>query len=438
MMTAVRSKWCLLVAGAGAVAVAATAGAAEVVRLRVADTIQPVSQRYIERGLEEADARGAELTVIELDTPGGLVDSTRKITTAITSSRTPVAVFVAPGGSRAASAGFYILISADLAVMAPGTNTGAASPVTGQGEEAGETLKKKMFEDSAAMVRSLAEARGRNVEKAVATVTEATSYTAEEALEEGLIDFIAQDLDELLKTADGREVRRFDGETEVLELAEPQLVELPMNSAERFLSVLANPNIAYLLMALGMLGIYVEVTHPGGIFPGVVGVIAILLALYSLSVLPVNLAGVALIVFAMVLFLLEVKVASYGLLTIGGVVAFVLGSLMLFDAPIPDLRVSLGVVLPTAILVALVTLFLLTRVVRAHASRVMTGVEGIVGEEGEVLIALSPQGTVAVHGEYWDARSPAGEVPRGARVRVVSVDGRRLVVEPVGGDAEGR
>ncbi len=422
-----------------ALAAALPAAAGEVVVLHLDDTIQPVSQRYIERGLAEAARRDANLLVLQLDTPGGLIDTTRKITSAITASPVPVVVYVAPSGARAASAGFFILLSADVAAMAPGTHTGAASPVGGQGEDLGDTLKKKMFNDTSAMVRSLAEGRGRNVEKAIAAVMEASSYTAEEALEAGLIDLIVKNLDDLLKTLDGREVKRFDGRTVKLELAGAVVVPLERTSAERFLSVLANPNIAYLLMALGMLGIYVEITHPGGVLPGVVGVIAMLLALYSLSVLPVNLTGVALIVFAMVLFLLEVKITSYGLLTAGGVISFVLGSLMLFDSPIPDMRVSLGVILPTALAVAGITIFLLTRVARAHRAPVMTGKEGLVGEVGQVLVELAPQGKIAIHGEYWDARTEsAAALPRGARVRVVAVGAHDLVVEPADDDAAGR
>ncbi len=422
-----------------ALAVVASANAGEIIHLQLDDTIQPVSQRYIERGLAEAARRDATLLVLQLDTPGGLIDTTRKITSAITGSPVPVVVFVAPGGARAASAGFFILISADVAAMAPGTNTGAASPVGGKGEDLGDTLKKKVFNDTSAMVRSLAEARGRNVDKAIEAVMEASSFTADEALKDGLIDLIAKDLDDLIHQLDGREIKRFDGSTLRLELADAVIVPLERTPAERFLSVLANPNIAYLLMALGMLGIYVEITHPGGVLPGVVGVIAMLLALYSLSVLPVNMAGVALIVVALVLFVLEVKITSYGLLTAGGVASFVLGSLLLFDSPIPDMRVSLGVILPTALVVAGITIFLLTRVARAHRAPVMTGKEGLIGEVGRVLVELAPQGKIAIHGEYWDARTDAAApLLRGALVRVVAVGEHDLLVEPADGGTAGR
>jgi membrane-bound serine protease (ClpP class) len=417
--------------------VAAAVPAAEVVQLRVDDTIQPASQRYIERVLSEAEAMEADLVVLELDTPGGLLDTTRDITTAITESRVPVVVFVSPGGARAASAGFFILLAADIAAMTPGTNTGAAHPVSGQGQDLGEDIRDKATNDAAAMIRAIASQRGRNVEESVKAVTESTSYTAEEALEADLVDLVAGNLDELLNELDGREITRFDDTVTVLDLAERTVVVIEPTSAERFLSVLANPNIAYLLMALGMLGIYVEVTHPGAIFPGVVGVISILLALYSLSVLPVNLAGIALIMVALVLFLLEVKIVSYGLLTIAGIISFVIGSLMLFDAPIPDMRVSLGVVLPTALLLAAVAVFLLSRVVQLHRRRPVTGEEGLVGKIGHTLSALDPYGKVKVHGEYWDARSTGAPVAERAEVRVVAVSGRRIDVEPVGGAEEG-
>jgi len=409
----------------------------EVVRMRVEDTIQPASQQFIERVLAEAAERGAALVVMELDTPGGLVDTTRDITTAITTSPVPVVVFVNPPGARAASAGFFILISADVAAMAPGTNTGAAHPVGGQGENLPEDVRDKVTNDAAAMVRSLAAQRGRNPETAERTVIESISLTAEEALEEGLIDLIATDINDLLEQLNGLEVTRFSGGVETLDIDEPQMVEIEPTFAERLLSVLANPNIAYLLMALGALGLYVEITHPGGILPGVVGVIFMLLGLYSVSVLPVSWAGVALIFVALMLFILEVKVTSYGLLTVGGVISFVLGSLMLFDGPIPAMRVSMGVVLPTAVVVAVLIGFLLSRVLKAHRQRPMTGYEGMIGEVGRTIGDLAPNGKVAVHGEYWDGRSVGGAIAAGSIVRVVAVHDRRIDVVAEGDGEEG-
>ena len=416
---------------------AASASGGEVVRMRVKDTIQPASQQFIERVIEEAADRGAALVVMELDTPGGLIDTTRDITTTITTSSVPVVVFVYPPGARAASAGFFILMSADVAAMAPGTNTGAAHPVGGQGENLPEDVREKITNDAAAMVRSLAEQRGRDAETAERTVKESISLTAEEALDEGLIDLIATDIDDLLEKLNGREVKRFSGDVETLKLDEPQIVEVESTFAERLFSVLANPNIAYLLMALGALGLYVEITHPGGILPGVVGVIFLLLGLYSVSVLPVSWAGVALIFVALMLFILEVKVTSYGLLTVGGVISFVLGSLMLFNGPIPAMRVSMGVVLPMAVLVSVLTGFLLTRVLRVHRQRPITGYEGMIGDVGRAIGDLAPDGKVAVHGEYWDGRSVGGTITAGSSVRVVAVHDRRVDVVAEGDGEEG-
>lgn len=421
-----------LLAGLGSLA-----DAADVVRFRVEDTIQPASQRFIERALAEAELRDAKLVVMELDTPGGLLDATRKITTAITGSSVPVVVWVAPAGARAASAGFFILMSADVAAMAPGTNTGAAHPVGGQGENLPEDVRDKATRDAAAMIKSFAEQRGRPIDKAIAAVEESASYTAEEALSLGLIDLIASDFDDLLAQLEGTELTRFDDTVSVVEIGEPAIHEIQPSFADRLFSVLANPNVAYLLMALGALGLYVEITHPGGILPGIIGVVFLLLGLYSISVLPISWAGVALIFVALVLFLLEVKVASYGLLTISGLICFVLGSLMLFDTPIPDMRVSLGVVLPTAIVLAGLTAFLFSRVLRTHRLRPLTGEEGLVGEVGTALSDLAPMGTVRVHGEYWDARAAAGSIVAGTRVRVLAVGSKRIDVEPAAEAAEG-
>jgi membrane-bound serine protease (ClpP class) len=409
----------------------------EVVRMRVEDTIQPASQQYIERVLLEASERRASVVVMELDTPGGLVDTTRDITSAIMTSSVPVVVFVSPSGARAASAGFFILLSADVAVMAPGTNTGAAHPVGGQGENLPEDVRDKVTNDVAAMVRSLADQRGRNPETAEQAVRDSISLTADEALEENLIDFIAADFNDLLEQLEGLEVTRPGGENEILTLEDPSVYEVEPTFAEQLFSVLANPNIAYLLMALGALGLYVEISHPGGILPGVVGVIFLLLGLYSVSVLPVSWAGVALIFVALMLFILEVKVTSYGLLTVGGVISFVLGSLMLFDGPIPAMRVSAGVVLPTAVVVASLTGFLLSRVLKAYKQQPMTGREGLVGEIGRVIGDLDPDGKIAVHGEYWDARSVGGTVAVGGKVRVVEVHDRLLDVAAFDDNSKG-
>jgi len=432
-----RAPHAIIVALVALVAVASAASAAEVITFRFDDNVHPASQAFLERCLDEAAVRGADLVVMELDTPGGLVDATREITSAITGSPVPVVVWVTPAGARAASAGFFILMASDVAAMAPGTNTGAATPVLvpmvpSQGDtEPSEEMKAKITNDTAAMLRSIVSTRGRNVDLAVKAVTEALSFTAEEAHAENLIDLVAGTRTELLDALDGREIRRFDGSTVVLDLSERDVVALEPTRLERFQSVLASPLVAFLLMAAAAIGIYTEITNPGAIVPGVVGVIALLLFLYSSSVLPVNWIGIVLIGTALVLFALEVKVTSYGLLTVAGLACFVLGSVLLFDAPIPEMRLRLSVILPTAIVIATVVGFMLSRVVAAHRRRPTSGREGLVGEVGQVLHDLVPRGKVLVHGEYWDAVTTGAEAPRGASVRVVTVEDRRLRVEPI-------
>ncbi len=402
-----------------------------VVILTLSDSIQPASLRYLERGLEVADSSGAELTIIDLNTPGGLLTSLRQMTTAITTARRPVVVYVTPTGAQAASAGFFLLMAADVAAMAPGTNAGAAHPVGSEGSELTKTMAEKVTNDAAALVRSLATQRGRSSEWAEKAVRESLSYTEREAVEKKLIDVVANDRAELLKWLNGRTVKRFDGRSETLDTSAPETVAVDPNAGDRLLSVIAHPNIAYLLLLLGVVGIYFELSHPGVVLPGVLGGVALLLALFALSVLPVNYVGVLLILLGIAFFVLEVKVASYGLLTVAGLVSFVLGSLMLVRSPFPALRVGLAVVLPTAVAVAFVVIFLLSRVLRSHRQRPITGAEGLLGEIGEVAAALEPDGKVFVHGEYWDAhaRSP---LRVGEQVRVVRVDGKHLEVEPAG------
>ncbi len=421
----------IVVSVAWAIVVAEAAGAGkDVVSLRLEDTVQPASQAFLTRALEEAERLGAVLVVVELDTPGGLLDSTRGMTTAITSCAVPVAVYVAPAGARAASAGFFLLMAADVAAMAPGTNTGAAHPVSSFGE-APEEMLDKATNDAAAMIRSFAEVRGRNVELAMTAVTESTSFTAEEALRDNLIDLVADSPVDLLEQLNGFEVVRMDGSSVILDLAEPRLTRIEPTTKERMLSLLANPNLVFILFVLAGFGIYTELTNPGGILPGVVGVVALLLFLYATQVLPVNWLGVGLIVVGVIMLVLEVKVASYGLLTAGGVTAFVLGALLLFDTPIPAMRVDLWLVLPTALFLALVVGFLLQRVIAAHRERPVTGSDGLVGEVGEVRGVTDRSCTVLVHGEYWQAQCPVQTVTEGSRVRVTKVDGMTLFVEPL-------
>lgn len=407
-----------------------------VVILTLSDSIQPASLRYLERGLEVADSSGASATIIELNTPGGLLTSLRQMTTAITAARRPVVVYVTPAGAQAASAGFFLLMAADVAAMAPGTNAGAAHPVGGEGAELAKTIAEKVTNDAAALVRSLATQRGRSAEWAEKAVRDSTSYTEREALEKKLIDVVSNDRGDLLKWLDGRTVKRFDGRSEKVETTAAEVVVVAPNTGDKLLSVIAHPNIAYLLMLLGLVGIYFELSHPGAILPGVLGGVALLLALFALSVLPVNYVGVLLILLGISFFVLEVKVVSYGLLTVAGLVSFIFGSLMLIRSPFPALRVGLAVVLPTALAVAFVVIFLLARVLRSYRRQPLTGAKGLVGEFGEAAVALEPSGKVFVHGEYWEAISRA-PIPKGARVRVVKVVGLLLEVEPAWGESLG-
>lgn len=401
-----------------------------VVVLRLDGAIQPASLRYLERGLAEARERGAELVIVELDTPGGLVVSLREMTTALMGSDVPVVVYVAPTGARAASAGFFLLIAADVAAMAPGTNTGAAHPEPlGNRESVSDTALEKASNDAAAFARSIAAARGRPVEWAEKAVTESRSFSDHEAREKGLIDVVASGRAELLRALDGKEVRRFDGRTEVLSLRAPEVQVLGLTSAERFLMFIADPNIAYLLLLLGMIGIAAEVFSPGLVVPGIIGGLSMLLALYALSVLPVSVVGAALLLAGLAFFVVEAFVTSYGLLTVGGVISFVLGSIMLIDSPLPTARVSVWLIVPAAALLGAVLVFIATRAMRVRRMQPLGGLEDLLGEECEAVTSLEPEGRVFVRGEYWSAVAPT-YVPRGARVRVRAVSGRRLEVDP--------
>ena len=414
-------------------AVPAAAGQ-RVVVLTLEDTIQPASVRYLQRGIEAADRSGAEVTIIDLNTPGGLLTSLRQMTTAITQAKRPVVVYVTPSGAQAASAGFFLLIAADVAAMAPGTNAGAAHPVSGEGQDLAKTMSEKVTNDAAALIRSLAEQRGRNLEWAEKAVRQSLSYSATEALHKGLIDLIADNRAALLRELNGREVKRFDGAVVTLHLDAPEVVRVDPTFVDRLLSVIAHPNIAYVLFLVGLVGIYFELSHPGAILPGVLGGISLLLALFAMSVLPVNYVGLLLIVLSVVFFIAEVKVTSYGLLAVAGLVSFILGSLMLINSPFPSLRVGLSVILPAAVAVGAIVILLLSRVLRAHRSKPLTGAEGLVGEIGRAVGALSPEGRIFVHGEYWSAHAD-GLVADGALVRVMRVRADRLEVEPVAEEA---
>jgi len=403
-----------------------------VVSAEVEAIIHPVSAEYMVDVLERADARGAALVVFTLKTPGGLVDSTRTIITKMLAAKTPVVVFVGPAGARAASAGFLLTIAADVAAMAPGTHIGAAHPVTGDGQKMDETTAKKAASDVAAYARSLATQRGRNIELSEAAVQESRAFTEKEALEATppLIDLVASDVMDLLAKLDGRTIKRFDGREVVLHTAGALVESVQMNWRQRVLSALAHPNIAYLLLSLGILGLTVELWNPGAVLPGVAGGICLLLAFFTLQVLPVNYAGVLLILFGITLLVLEVKVASYGLLSAGGIISLLLGSMILIDSPVPELRVSLSLILPVVGGLAAILIFLVRLGVASQMRRPATGAEGMVGGTGVVKEPITPEaaGRVATHGEIWTAT--ADEVIAGGEdVEVVAVEGLRVKVK---------
>jgi membrane-bound serine protease (ClpP class) len=417
---------------AAAAAVDSAPAAGELFRVRIGSILHPIARDLLVETLELADREGAAAVVVELDTPGGLLTSTREMTTAVLGARTPVVVWVAPEGAQAASAGFFLLMAADFAVMAPATNTGAAHPVGGQGETIEGILGKKVEEDAAANIRALAARRGRDVALAEKAVLESRSFTAEEALAAKLIDLVAADVPSLVAGLDGRTFEKPPGETRRLALAGAVVREFAMNPVQRFLSTLLHPNVAYILFLLGLFGLYAEFTHPGAVLPGVVGAIALVLALYAFSALPVRFAGIALILLGVGMLIAEIKVTSYGMLTMGGVGSLVLGSLILFRSPEPALRVSLGVIATFAGFFLAVTLLLLWLAVRNARNPVRTGREELLGARAVVRVALAPRGKVFVLGEWWNATS---EVPVevGAEVEIVSVDGMMLSVRPVPG-----
>jgi membrane-bound serine protease (ClpP class) len=401
---------------------------AQVLRLRIDGAIQPITAERVARAVDAAQARNAPALLITLDTPGGLLQSTREIVAKIESSRVPVIAFVGPSGARAASAGFFILESADVAAMASGTNTGAAHPVSIGGGKPDDVMKTKIENDTAAFLRSYVERRGRNAKEAEKAVRESISWTEKEALKLRLIDLTAHDEADLLKQLDGRTIERFDGSKQTLHLANQTVEELVPTLRQRVLGWLMDPNIAFLVLAVGALALYAEFNHPGAIIPGVVGVIFILLTLFALNLLPVRYASLALIALAFVLFALESQVASHGVLTIGGIVALTLGGVLLVDGPIPEMRVSLEVALAVSLPFGLITAFLMTIALRARRAKVTTGTQGLIGETGVASTELAPTGKVFVHGETWNARS-AQPLHAGDKVRVVAVRGLEIEVE---------
>jgi membrane-bound serine protease (ClpP class) len=403
-----------------------------------------VTAEYIDGGIDQANGARAALILITIDTPGGLDTSMREIIQHIVGSDAPVAVYVTPSGSRAASAGFFILLSADVAAMAPGTHTGAASPIAAIGGfpvALDETMKRKLLNDATAYLRSYAARRRRNVTLAETAITEAKAFTEREAIDSTLCDLVATSREDLLAQLDGRMIVRFDGQTSLLTLTRPEIVRIDMSARQRFLSRIIKPDMFFILLLVGIIGLYTEFTHPGVIAPGVIGAIAALLALFAMHLLPINGAGLLLIILAMALFLLEAKYASHGVLGAGGVVAMLLGALMLVRSPLTGAGVSLGAALGATLPCAAITIVLMRLVLRSRAWTSQTGVEALIREIGTVKTAIggtsgpSARGMVLVHGELWQATA-ADAIAEGTPVRVLRAEGLILSVEPL--DASGK
>jgi len=412
-----------------ALATTAQAASSTIAVLKVKGTINPVLADYIERGIERAEDENVTACIIQLDTPGGLDTAMRDIIQDIVNADIPVVVYVSPSGARAASAGVYITMSAHVAAMSPNTAIGAATPIQlGEGETPDE-LQKKIINDAAAYIRSIAESRGRNAEWAEEAVRKAVSITEQEALELNVIDMVAPNLDVLISELDGREVTMLDGSVVTLDTQDAAISYINMNTIENFLHTIADPNIAYLLLSLAVLGITVEIFNPGLIFPGVIGAISGLLAFYSLGQLPVNIAGVLLIVLAFGLFIAEVFTASFGLFTAGGLVALIIGSLILFQGGPPGVfQIDWWLIAAVAILIAGVFAFVVSRVIRAHRRQAYTGREELAGKTAIVKVALNPEGTVLFKGELWAATSEKGRVKPGEEVIIIRADGLQLYV----------
>ncbi len=403
--------------------------AADVLKVVIDDTIQPVSAERIERALDLAAAHKDDAVLIELSTPGGLMTSMSEIVQKILASPVPVIIYVTPSGTHAASAGFFILESADVAAMAPGTNIGAAHPVGPLGEDIKGAMGQKVENDAAALMRSIVLKRERNVDVAESTVRQSKSFTETEALSQKLIDFVAANEQELFKQIANHPIKRFNGETLTLNLVGKAERVLEPTLKQKIMAWIINPNVASVLLMIGIMALYAEFNHPGAVIPGTVGVVFILLAVFALNLLPTRFAAVVLILASFVLFALEAKFTTHGVLAIGGITTLVIGSLLLVDGPIPEMRVKLATALGVSIPLGIITLYLMSVAIRARRNKVVTGIEGLIGEIAIAHTVLAPAGKVFVHGEIWDAVAPAN-VAAGERVVVQKVDGLQLKVQP--------
>jgi len=399
-----------------------------VVEIKIDMMIHQVSAEYVERGILYANEQNADAVLLELNTPGGLVTATQELVQAIYASHAPVITYVAPSGASAASGGFFVLLAGDLAVMAPGTNTGASHPVDLLGGQADKTMNEKIENDLASYIRSIAQKRGRNVTLADDAVRKSASFSDKEALDGKLIDAVASSPRDIFTQYDGKTVQRFNGATTTLHLAEADVETYPMTRIESLLAWVADPNIAFLLGAIGLVCLYLEFTHPGMVAPGVVGAISLVLALYGFNFMPINYAGVLLIATALVLFALEAKVTSHGVLAVGGILAMVLGAMILIKSPWPEARIHLPTALSVALPLAFITIILLRFVIASQRRKAVTGEAGMIGLVGVAHTDVDPAGIVLVRGELWEARART-RIPQGARVRVREIEGLTLLVE---------
>lgn len=407
---------------------------AEIYSLRFDGPVDPLLEEYAVSSLREIQQKGdARLVVIGIDTPGGFDTSMRAIIKAMLGTGVPVAVFVSPQGARAASAGFFILLAADIAAMAPGTNTGAAHPVSVTGSDIEKTMKEKVTNDAASYIKTLARKHHRSEEMAEKAVRESSSYTAEECLQGGLADLVVADREELIERLQGRAVVLASGGEVTLDLREETIVELEMSDRQKFLRTITNPNLAYFLLIFGLIGLYIEFTHPGGVIPGILGGISLLLAFLAFQVLPINYVGLLLILLSIGFFIAEIKVQGFGMLGVGGIVSFVLGSVMLIKSPIPEMRPAMPIIMTFAVCFGCILLFLTWKVFQAMKQRKETGVEGIIGETGVAKTDIDPrQGKVFVHGEWWNAVSDA-VIVAGSTIEVEAVQNLMLKVKKSGG-----
>ena len=400
--------------------------------IEVDGIINPATAKFIIDSIDEATQQGAQCLIIQLDTPGGLMESMRIIVKKELASTIPIIVYVAPSGARAASAGVFVTMAANIAVMAPGTHIGAAHPVTlggGEGKES-KTMTDKIVNDTVAFIKNIAKTRGKNVDWGEKAVVKSVSITDEEALKLNVIDLIAPDIPTLLAKIDGKVVK-FDGVTRTLHTKGVQPKPIKMSWREKLLDVISNPQIAYYLLMLGGMGIFFELSTPGAILPGVVGGIFLILAFYALQVLPVNYAGLALILFAIILFIAEIKVVSHGLLAVGGIISLFLGSLMLFRSPAEYMRLSLSVIIPAVLVTSAFFIFAATMAIRARLRKPTTGREGLIGELGVASTPIAPEGKISIHGEFWDGVSDQN-IERGEKVQVIGVTNLRLRVKKIG------